>query len=497
MAKLDRQAVKGKGRRLVRNLLLGALAAAALWLILGNLDWHDPVLNLRPEVSLLGPRTEFVADAGDPDSGLRDIRVIIRQDGQDKEVMQRAFPKPGGLFGSKGSRVTRQEIPFVLDARALGLKEGKATLKVQIHDHSWRNWFRGRTATVTREVVLDLVPLEISFLGISHLLKAGGTGAVAYRVSKPQAVSGVMVGEKFFPGFPMPGKASGEQVALVALPRGASGTTKMELVARDQSQEKRVPLPLKITPQRWRQDSLSISEGFVTQKVAELKAAGLNLTPGLDPLEAYLEINRKIREANHRKVQELCVKSRPERLWEGAFLRMPNSKPMARFGDTRTYKWQGKAVDRQVHLGEDLASLEKDTVPAANTGVVVLAEFLGIYGLTVILDHGWGVFSMYSHLSEIQVKVGDKVDKGNPLGRTGTTGLAGGDHLHFAIAVSGEFVNPVEWWDAHWIKDQVLLVAEGKAPAKPSAALAAPKPGKKGARKKASKPPKKPKRRPK
>jgi murein DD-endopeptidase MepM/ murein hydrolase activator NlpD len=134
---------------------------------------------------------------------------------------------------------------------------------------------------------------------------------------------------------------------------------------------------------------------------------------------------------------------------------------MARFGDRRTYLYQGKAVDQQTHLGEDLASLVNSPVYAGNRGAVVLAEPLGIYGQTVILDHGLGVFSSYSHLSQIDVKVGDKVDKGAVLGRTGTTGLAVGDHLHFAINLQGEFVDPLEWWDPHWLKDQVEGVWAG------------------------------------
>ena len=89
---------------------------------------------------------------------------------------------------------------------------------------------------------------------------------------------------------------------------------------------------------------------------------------------------------------------------------------------------------------------------------MVLAEPLGIYGNTVILDHGLGVFSSYSHMSQINVKVGDKVAKGAVVGQTGTTGLAAGDHLHFAINLQGEFVDPLEWWDAHWQKDQVEAV---------------------------------------
>jgi len=177
-----------------------------------------------------------------------------------------------------------------------------------------------------------------------------------------------------------------------------------------------------------------------------------------------------MRQANHDKVRQACAASQPQPLWSGAFQRF-QGKSMARFGDRRTYIWQKQAVDEQVHQGEDLASLVQSPVPAANNGVVVLAEPMGIYGNTVILDHGMGVFSMYSHLSKIDVKSGERVEKGKTVGLTGTTGLAGGDHLHFSIIIHGDFVNPVEWWDAHWLRDQVEKVwAQSAAPVSAQAA---------------------------
>ncbi|MGZ5454346.1 MAG: M23 family metallopeptidase, partial [Candidatus Aminicenantales bacterium] len=95
--------------------------------------------------------------------------------------------------------------------------------------------------------------------------------------------------------------------------------------------------------------------------------------------------------------------------------------------------------------------------PAANAGRVVFAGPLGIYGLTVVLDHGLGLFSMYCHLSQIDVALSQGVTRGETLGLSGSTGLAGGDHLHFTVLIHGTFVNPVEWWDAHWIRDNVEL----------------------------------------
>ena len=133
-----------------------------------------------------------------------------------------------------------------------------------------------------------------------------------------------------------------------------------------------------------------------------------------------------------------------------------NSAVESAFADQRTYIYKGKEVDQQTHLGFDLASLAGNPVVAANRGKVLYADELGIYGNCVIIDHGMGVQSLYAHLSSIGVKAGDMVEKEQTLGRSGMTGLAGGDHLHFTMLVNGQMVNPVEWWDSHWIQDRIL-----------------------------------------
>lgn len=135
---------------------------------------------------------------------------------------------------------------------------------------------------------------------------------------------------------------------------------------------------------------------------------------------------------------------------------MPNGQVMSAFADRRTYVYQGRNVDQQDHLGFDLASIQQAPVPSANDGVVVLARYHGIYGNTVVVDHGAGLMSLYSHLSSIAVADGQAVTRGQEVGRTGVTGLAGGDHLHFTMLVGGLPVNPIEWWDAKWIRDRLV-----------------------------------------
>ena len=175
-----------------------------------------------------------------------------------------------------------------------------------------------------------------------------------------------------------------------------------------------------------------------------------------DNLEKYLFVNNKIRQENNKKIMELCRNSTSEQLWQGRFTRMSRSSNRAGFADHRTYFHNGKEVDRQVHLGVDLASTRHAKVEAANKGKVIYADYLGIYGNMVILDHGLGVFSLYSHLSDIAVAKGDLVEKGSSLGSTGTTGMAGGDHLHFSMLVNGILVNPLEWWDESWLNIHIL-----------------------------------------
>jgi murein DD-endopeptidase MepM/ murein hydrolase activator NlpD len=196
-------------------------------------------------------------------------------------------------------------------------------------------------------------------------------------------------------------------------------------------------------------------------------------TPGLaDPgelLDGYLLLNGELRRRNADSLLGLAARSRPEFLWSQPFLSLPNAQVMSSFANRRTYVLDDREVDTQDHLGIDLASVRAAPVPAANAGAVVLAEYLGIYGNTVVVDHGHGLMSLYAHLSQIDVTADQAVERGEPLGRTGETGLAGGDHLHFTVLLHGRPVTPVEWWDADWIADRVAAKLGAALPFSPAA----------------------------
>ena len=141
-------------------------------------------------------------------------------------------------------------------------------------------------------------------------------------------------------------------------------------------------------------------------------------------------------------------------LWKGPFVR-PKTKNEAFFADHRAYTYNGKTVDVETHLGFDLADRKHMPIVAPNSGKVIWADRLGIYGNCIVVDHGYGLQTIYGHLSQISVHEGDMVKRGQGMGTSGQTGMAGGDHIHFAMQLDGVQIDPKEWWDSHWIKDHI------------------------------------------
>jgi hypothetical protein len=135
---------------------LAAVAAAAVvgWLILANLDWYDPWITLKPDLAALESHGAFWLEAGDIDSGLRNVKVTVVQKEMKVEVLSKNLEPPGGIWGGTGDAIKKVDFPLTLDAQDLGLQQGKATIVVTVHDLSWRNGFKGRITTLKKEIVI-------------------------------------------------------------------------------------------------------------------------------------------------------------------------------------------------------------------------------------------------------------------------------------------------------------------------------------------------------
>ena len=326
---------------------------------------------------------------------------------------------------------------------------------------------RQLTSTATKDFHVRLEPPRIAVLSTKHYVNHGGSEFVIYKATPPDVVSGVRVGDVEYIGFPVSGAGvtaadPSLKGAFFALLHDQPLNAPIVAFARDEAgNQTKATFVDNVFEKPFKKSRIEIDDKFMNKTVPDIveHSPELKMTPpqqdSPEMLPAFLRVNGELRKINADQIAAMVAKTTPSRLWEGPFVQLGNSQVEASFADRRTYIYKSKEIDQQTHLGFDLAVTEHVPVAAANAGTVLNASWLGIYGNCVILDHGMGVQSLYAHLMSFDVKVGDRVTRGQIIGRSDSTGLAGGDHLHFTMLVGGRMVNPVEWWDAHWIADRV------------------------------------------
>ena len=426
-------------------ILAGIIVVAAVgwWLSLSLLEWEKPVIALSQAVDSIGLQKVVDIRFTDPKSGLRHVSAAIIQDNKKTPVFALDF---------KDKSVKEKVIKAEINPRDLKLHDGDAVFEVTAIDHS----FLKNTATLSYKTRIDMVPPQLSMLSDAHNINPGGTCLTVYRLNKDVVMTGVQVDTDFYKGYPVSLDGKPCYVVYFPIPENVQKSTRMSIIAEDKGGNKAIAsIPFYIRNVKpFRSDSVNLGDGFLDQKMPEFQQHESKLR-GKTPLETFVYVNEKMRIENFAMIQDICKKSEPKQLWEGVFLRMKNGAPMALFGDKRTYVYKKNAIGNSVHMGVDLASTQNAPVEAGNNGIVVYTGYLGIYGNTVIIDHGLGIFTHYSHMNSIKVKPGQKVARGEVLGNTGMSGFAGGDHLHYGMLVASKFVNPIEWWDPHWIKDNV------------------------------------------
>ena len=436
-------------------LTLGLIATYLL--LIGNARWGDstpPEISVEQPFESVGPTTPLVIRIQDEGTGLRDISIRIIHNLETYMLAEQRFPSEGWLSvaGGKEHEFTFESIPY--GGSELPRRKGQAQLIVTARDYSWRNLFEGNGQRLEKDFTPQFTPPRLELLSLPTTMVQGGTGVVRYRVIPEVPNHGVKIGKAFFPGYPAPDHAG--MFAFVAFPYNALLTTPIHITADDGfGNSALLDVDFQIKPQFWRTRPITISDRFIRKTVPSILAQTPELTSKGDLLQDFLQVNGTLRIMNNHTIAELAKQSRPEFLWKGAFRQLSGSQVEASFADHREYMYKGKVIDTQDHLGFDLAVTQHYPVEAANHGIVLFAGYLGIYGNTVIIDHGYGLLSLYAHMSSIDVKVGDTVTIGQPLGKSGTTGLAGGDHLHFSLILHGEQVNPTEWWDPFWVKTRI------------------------------------------
>lgn len=438
----------GKLKKFRVTFLVGlalVILLVILWQLLPRLEGQPPEVNLSGFNSALGVSADFSLTVSDDKNNIRKVWVALLADGQEHVLTTYDQSQ------SEARPSAEKRFEVTIEPAKMHLSDGPAILRIAAWDNSWRNWGKGNQVYLEKEVVIDTRPPEVEIISRHHYINPGGAGLAVYRVKEPDVRHGVQVGDDFFPGYA--GAFEDEHICLAffALAHDQDRDKPFYVRAVDRAgNASRAGLYYRIRSESFQEDRLRITDSFLRRKMPEFSEFS-----DLSPLDKFIRINSEMRQKNNQKVQSLCRETDPVLHWQGRFLRFPNSARKASFADHRSYVYQDRVIGKAVHMGIDLASRANSPVPAANTGRVVFTGEIGIYGKTVIIDHGFGLFSLYAHLSHTAVEEGQMIEAGQILGRSGMTGLAAGDHLHFGMLVHDTFVNPVEWWDAAWIENNI------------------------------------------
>lgn len=449
----------GRGRRLPRAALVAVgvvllAVAVVLWFRVAP----EADVAITADLPGIGPRTVVTTVARAGGRGVGSIRVELIQ-GAESLLLEERPHRPPGPWSLGGAPVREAVVEIEVGSDSVpSLVEGEATVRVSVERPG--TWLRRLPPTQAElSLPVRLRPPALDSAGVVATPTQSGSGVVRYRVGARATESGVEVGGYRFPGYPVPGGLVGERFALFGVPYDGADPSSFRLVARDElGNEARVSFLSEIEPLPLKSSTIRLTDAFMNRVVPAIMAQTPELADQGNLLDNYLMLNGDLRRMNAERLVELASGSASRQLWSGQFRQMRNTQVMDHFAARRQYLYDGRVVDTQDHLGFDLASRVQDDVPAANSGVVVFAEYFGIYGNSVILDHGYGLQTLYSHLSRMDVVVGQEVATGERLGRSGQTGMAGGDHLHFAVLLGGLPVNPLEWFDAKWIGDHVGTV---------------------------------------
>lgn len=441
--------------------------AAVLLVVVILIGWkvlqsQGPTLSLENQPRGLGQSTQLAIEARDSKHNVRRVTLDVSQNGHElyhTETVSQSGPVRWWKPWSKVESVFDWTAP--LNRRLIpGLAEGSATIQIAATNDSWGRFFRGGESRVGLTLPVRFTPPQIGVITTQHYINQGGCDMVVFHVSPGTVESGVQVGKYFFRSFAVKPSMQDTRLAIFAYPWDLDPSTPAEIVARDDAGNQAVAnFSYRVFPKEFHTDTIGLDDAYIARVVPPI----MSETPDMDdqgsPLKNFLAVNGRLRQIDSEKLIELSKQTAPTFLWHEPFNRLA-SKTEAYFADARTYTYKGQVVDHQTHLGFDLAGLEHMPVLAANDGVVVMAQFFGIFGNAVLIDHGVGVQTLYGHMSQLEVKPGEAVKRGQEIGRSGATGLAGGDHLHFTVLLDGIPVNPTEWWDPHWIHDRIQAKLE-------------------------------------
>ena len=448
---------KRQGKGIIRAILLllaiiGLVYGAQKLFKSSMFETNPPSISLKERLfwNLQTPLKVAIHD----DSGLKDIHVFLSDGKQSVEIPQKSF--------HPSTKDYTAEVAF--PKLGLSRKNGILKLTIKATDISKWNFFTGNSSSKQAIINIDAKKPEVFSLISSYGITKGGAGLAIFKADD-ENLEKLYIETNFGKEFqPTPFYKKGYYAVLVAWPLTQKRFS-AKIVAIDKAGNKtRSRLSFFLKNKKYRTSTIKASDRFINGKIADLSEDRPNQTRDLTPSQKLDFINATYRGENNKVIQEVTSKvdhNRLENFKLQPFYPLKNGKVVASYGDHRYYKYHDKVISEAYHLGIDLASVKMADILITNPGVVVFANYNGIYGNNLIVYHGLGLYSLYGHCSQLLVQKGDILNAWEVAAKTGATGLALGDHLHFSILIQGIFVRPAEWMDAKWMQTNITDVIEG------------------------------------
>ncbi len=453
---MKQRSPRPKRKGYIRALLLilfvwGLISGSRSLLHSPYFEKKPPTIHLAQEIywNLSSPLKIPFEDA----SGLKSLEVHLSDGSKELKISPKNF-HPG---------VKNYTLDLTFPKLGLNKEIGLLKLTVKATDTSHWNFFTGNSAKRQAIIHIDEKKPELFPLISSYGIRKGGAALAIFK-AKDENLKDLYIQTNFGKRFkPVPFHKKGYYAVLVAWPMTQKHFF-AKIIAIDKAGNQAVSrLSFFLKNKKYRTSTIEAKDRFINGKISDLAEDRPKQTADLTPAQKLNFVNATYRKENNSLIRKITSKVDQNLLDDfklDPFYPQKNAKVVATFGDHRFYKYHGKIISEAYHLGLDLASTRQADILSSNKGVVVFANYNGIYGNNLIIYHGLGLYSLYGHCSVLLVQEGDIVRPWQVVAKSGATGLALGDHLHFSILIQGIFVRPAEWMDSKWMQTNITDVIE-------------------------------------
>jgi len=389
----------------------------------------------------------------DDDSGIKMYKVTLKSASNETNLQYEQFldPKKSLNIEVKPPRST------------YSMKDKSISIIIEAQDSSKWNLLKGNSVKKIFKLTIDKRKPQLNVISNSYKISRGGSALVIFKAADENLEEIYIQGNNKKRFKPQPFYKKGYYISLLAWPI-VDSSFKATVIAKDLAGNiSKSYVPFYLKEKTYKESNIKLTDKFLKGKIAQL-AEEFEETQGIrEPIEQFKIINEDVRAKNEKLIHEITSKVEDIQIDTFKINKMyplKNAQVVAAFGDHRKYSYNGSQVSESYHLGLDLASNAMADIKPQNGGEVVYSQYNGLYGNMPIIHHGLGLYTLYGHCSSVQVASGDNTNKNITIAKTGKSGYAMGDHLHFGVLVQGIEVRPQEWMDAEWMKLNIYNIID-------------------------------------